>query len=449
MNELNKVYRHFQDAQLINNQGSDDFRQAKAELQKRLKALNDNLNSYLATNYGIDADQKPNEFNQWLISHQPFHWFAEFYQIVAVNKGFDVIIGNPPYVEYSKTKKQYSLITDNYKTIDCGNIYAMVFEKSIQLSSKVGKNGLIVPVSLGSTKRLVNLLIKIKSNSGSYWSSFYAERPSKLFTGAEVLLNISIVDLTKYKSKQNFYTTGLLKWKSDFRVNLFPSLHYTSYSNSFRDYLIPKISSEIEIPLSKKVFNKSKKLGHSFTSQNSHKIFYRIGGGRYWKIFTTFQPKFVVNGHQTASSRESYLYFDSDEILNVSLITLSSSTFFWYFQFTTNGRDLNPFDLKNFPINYNSKEILKQAESLATDYINDLKNNKVEKNKVSKITGNLTYEEFYPRKSKPIIDQIDTVLAQHYGFTEEELDFIINYDIKYRMGKALFGEEENGEAEED
>jgi hypothetical protein len=25
----------------------------------------------------------------------------------------------------------------------------------------------------------------------------------------------------------------------------------------------------------------------------------------------------------------------------------------------------------------------------------------------------------------------------HYGFTEEELDFIINYDIKYRMGKEL------------
>ncbi len=47
-------------------------------------------------------------------------------------------------------------------------------------------------------------------------------------------------------------------------------------------------------------------------------------------------------------------------------------------------------------------------------------------------------------KSKPIIDQIDTVLAQHYGFTEEELDFIINYDIKYRMGKELNnGEDEN------
>jgi len=31
----------------------------------------------------------------------------------------------------------------------------------------------------------------------------------------------------------------------------------------------------------------------------------------------------------------------------------------------------------------------------------------------------------------------DKVLGKHYGFTEEELDFITNYDIKYRMGKGL------------
>lgn len=45
--------------------------------------------------------------------------------------------------------------------------------------------------------------------------------------------------------------------------------------------------------------------------------------------------------------------------------------------------------------------------------------------------------EYKIYKSKPIIDEIDKLLASHYGFTEEELDFIINYDIKYRMGDEL------------
>jgi hypothetical protein len=39
-------------------------------------------------------------------------------------------------------------------------------------------------------------------------------------------------------------------------------------------------------------------------------------------------------------------------------------------------------------------------------------------------------------------DEIDKVLAEHYGFTEKELDYIINYDIKYHMGKDLLEDKE-------
>jgi hypothetical protein len=60
-------------------------------------------------------------------------------------------------------------------------------------------------------------------------------------------------------------------------------------------------------------------------------------------------------------------------------------------------------------------------------------------------TGQAKVQQFFPHKSKNIIDKIDIVLAEHYGFTEEELDFIINYDIKYRMGKELNAESEEEE----
>ena len=56
-------------------------------------------------------------------------------------------------------------------------------------------------------------------------------------------------------------------------------------------------------------------------------------------------------------------------------------------------------------------------------------------------TGRVEYDEFYMKLSKSIIDEIDKELAKHYGFTDEELDFIINYDIKYRMGDELNSEE--------
>jgi len=62
-----------------------------------------------------------------------------------------------------------------------------------------------------------------------------------------------------------------------------------------------------------------------------------------------------------------------------------------------------------------------------------------------KKTGLIKLEQFRPREAKPIIDEIDCILAKHYGFTDEELDFIINYDIKYRMGDVLFENHEAGE----
>jgi len=78
------------------------------------------------------------------------------------------------------------------------------------------------------------------------------------------------------------------------------------------------------------------------------------------------------------------------------------------------------------------------AKQLMADY----NNNRQVKSRVYP-SGIIEYYEYYPKLSKHIIDEIDTILAQHYGFTEEELDYIINYDIKYRMG---LGESDGTEA---
>jgi len=82
-----------------------------------------------------------------------------------------------------------------------------------------------------------------------------------------------------------------------------------------------------------------------------------------------------------------------------------------------------------------SKETKEQLSALSVRLMKDLKQHKQRKECMYKATGKVVYDEFYPKYSKPIIDEIDKVLAQHYGFTDEELDFIINYDIKYRMGR--------------
>ena len=108
---------------------SKEFADAKQELLRRLKVLEDELNRYLAGEYGVKAPDR-SAFEKWLQTHKPFHWFIEFYGIVTKG-GFDVVIENPPYVEYGKVRGEYSI--RHYSTEDCGNLFAFFMERSLRL----------------------------------------------------------------------------------------------------------------------------------------------------------------------------------------------------------------------------------------------------------------------------------------------------------------------------
>jgi len=86
---------------------------------------------------------------------------------------------------------------------------------------------------------------------------------------------------------------------------------------------------------------------------------------------------------------------------------------------------------------------------LSKQLMAELKANAERKTIRTRDGAEIAYDEYYGGKSKPIIDEIDRILAHHYGFTDEELDFIINYDIKYRMGDELFEEDEGDDGEDE
>ena len=101
-----------------------------------------------------------------------------------------------------------------------------------------------------------------------------------------------------------------------------------------------------------------------------------------------------------------------------------------------NSRDFNFYiDLKCISDKL-FKELANAGRELQKDY---QANSHVKERFYSKKGREFTMQKqhFYIKYSKPIIDQIDCMLGALYKFNEEELDFIINYDIKYRMGDEL------------
>ena len=96
-------------------------------------------------------------------------------------------------------------------------------------------------------------------------------------------------------------------------------------------------------------------------------------------------------------------------------------------------RNLNRRDLLAFPLEVDSLPNGTRTElaKLGRRYVDALKNTSTTMTK-----SGLRIQTFSYANCKPIIDSIDRVLALHYGFSDEELDFIVNYDIKYRLGVA-------------
>ena len=424
---VSRAFQRYKDVQLDGYNNKQDFTNAKTDLNNRLNKLSDNLNKILHKQHyeGI-------KYITWLQTHQPFHWFAEFYEIVQDNGGFDVIIGNPPYLEIRQIEYQ----PRELKTLGSGAVHNMCIERSLKILNNRGNISMIVPLALVCTQRMTTIQNLIENNRSTWYSNF-AWRPGKLFENVNRALTIFV---SNHSEVNSVFNTSYLKWSSDTRNNLFPTISNTSWNERRDTFWIPKLGHEIEENILKKVLKSDKNISFLLTKNSIHRVYYRTTGGLYWKIFTTFSPKFFVNGKEGKSSRETYFAVNEKNQDIICITLLSSNLFWWWYTVTSNLRDLNPSDIQGFkfPLTILSDSTLVK---LGKEYLRDLQNNSTMLTRIQKQTGETQTQSFKISLSKPIIDEIDKVLAKHYGFTEEELDFIINYDIKYRMGKELEEEE--------
>lgn len=430
---VKRAFSAFREAQIENDTTKKG---AKKELADRLHKLNDRLDVYLGKLYGKDP-KKVAEFKAWHDSHKPFHWFAEFYEIIHDRGGFDVIIGNPPYVEYKKVVNQYKIL--NYKTEPCGDLYAFVMERSQAMSLKSGKFGMIVPISIASTDGFSTLRSIFTNN---YWSLNFAERPAKLFTGVEKRLTIF---LSSNDNSIKYQMLGKYKrWAAEERDVLFNNINFAFNDKDIAlvGSAIPKIGCELEKNILKKI-SSNKQLQHYYQKASKHVIYY-TRKLRYFVQFFDFVTKITNSVGDIIEPSELKTVFVENDTYKGSVISiLNSSLFFWFFNTYSDVRNVNRRELEVFPCSLEkmspalSRELVKFTKELMVDFDNNSKYLTADYGK----HGILTIQSFQPRLSKPIIDKIDTVLAKHYGFTDEELDFIINYDIKYRMGKVAAEED--------
>jgi hypothetical protein len=376
---------------------------------------------------------------QFRATHNPMHWFVEFPEVMA-HGGFDVIIGNPPYVEYSKVRKDYQIV--GYRTESSGNLYAFVLEQCTAVLSPKAFMGLVVQQPIASTQRMQPVRDILTECSDVVLCSTFDDRPSKLFDGINhARIAIVLCRRSARKGSAPLYVTPYNKWYKDERPVLFEQIEYIQDDHFHVLHSYPKYGSQIEEAILRKMLRQTNCFAQWIVATASeYRLYYKITGVGHWFTVTSRPPRFLRDGEESASTREQSISFVDAAMRDRAFTALNSSLFYWFYQVRTNCRDFNPSDYKTFPI----PDSLTSGDftSLASRLQHALDESSSFISMTHSLTGAIQVEQFKPRLGKPIIDEIDRTLAQHYGLTDEELDFIINYDIKYRMGR---GAEDEGE----
>jgi hypothetical protein len=433
--KVDRAFKLFRRMQTEQGMDAKEFVSAKQKLRNELNALDSELNHSLAQDYGIEVSDKV-AFGKWAKSHFPFHWFVEFYGIVS-NGGFDVIIGNPPYVEWNKIEG-YRPNTAIYTTLSCGNIYTAICERSYSLIPRHGRFGMIVPVSCAATDRMRPLRDLWSRCQMRTHASFYSgdAHPSVLFNGVKFRLAILLQE--KGVHQQAYFSTHFQRWYAENRESLFPSIQYTqSDLKLVRLGLCPKVCSSVHYRVLSKLCSQKVSLGAFVREASRYEVYSHRIVAHFVKAMD-FVPYFCSERDGVKRSEDYKIFGTASAMERDALSTVLNSSLFYQWFVTYSdvyhcGREI----ILDFPL-----ELTALAQScgaplrvINTKLMGSFRQNSVRRKIPYQRTGMVEYDEFYPKLSKPIIDEIDRVLARHYGFTEEELDFIVNYDIKYRLGR--------------
>jgi hypothetical protein len=343
-----------------------------------------------------------------------FDWQGAFDEVAL--GGFDAVVGNPPYLVFTGTRRVYDV--RGYRTAACGNLYALVIERSLGLLREGGRLGMIVPIASVSTGGMAPLQELYAPHA--QWHSHFAVRPARLFDGVDMNLTITLLR----RGPGAVHSAGYRRWSSGAageRRHLFTTLGYTRVPDPPEGTNpLPKLGAPIEARLLGRLRAHGRRLGE-YAAEQGATIYYH-SGGRYWRKALPAK----VSSHYKALTVPA-------ELAPAALCLLNSQLFYWYWIVNSNCMDLVAREVLGLPVfaleTADPAPFARLSDELLAAYAGG-RQTRVRRG------ARIRVEEtnFDVVRARPTIDAIDVLLAEHYGLGADELDFIRSYDIKHRAG---------------
>ncbi len=404
------------------------------ELKKKINELDEEIKKLLNGDLYLNFREKGIKISkEEFLQLKPFHWGFEFYDVFDAAKpkeewGFDIIIGNPPYVELNKVGYGYLLTKSK-------NLYDEFMKISIKkLLYPAGMFGFIHANSVYCQPKYNALRSFLKGNTDDLTIINFAIRPQPVFKGVMQRTAITICrkDVSGAKSVK---TSRYIRLTEDNRNKILsnPSINNCSeFAWDFEDF-IPKIGNEEDYQIFKKVVNHGKSLGDILNGKKGVSLFYHDSGESYWTKLLTYEPKGIRDGEGVRASQWFEIKVNQGYADFVTC-AINSTLFYWFWLTISDCRDLTQNVLKQFPIptvEASSPDILKKLKGYAQKLMKCYKDNSyfVEKRKGYKSL------EFKVNRCKKLINEIDRLIGEIYGLIDDEIEYLIGYDLEMRTEK--------------
>lgn len=327
-------------------------------------------------------------------------------------KNIDIVIGNPPYVEYR--------FLTNKPVNKFGNIYADVLKNSLQYLNDRSIICFVIPISFVATPRMkgIRSLYFNKFNKLSVYS--FSDRPDSLFSNVHQKLNIIIGLKDKKLIGNHLYTSKYNYFYKEERKILLDDIELVNNTN-FKDDFIPKYGNILQ----KNIFKKVTDTNNNFLLDVLKKFDDIDNNNIYLSSRVSFFTKCFING----TFSKEYKKFKVLKINNNSLMAILNSTTFWmYWVMVSDGWHITNKELSNFAL-----PIMSDIEMDRLAFLGKKLSKKLEETKeyIGTVQSDYAYKHKY---CFDIIDEIDIELSRLYGFTNDELKEVLSFERKYRGG---------------
>ena len=354
MNRVTAAYAAFVEGQHINSP-----RETHARRKHALKEAGDEFRGVLNTALSTKRCPSVKKRVAWLSAVQPFHWVAEFPQVL-LSGGFAVVAGNPPYLRLGKLdgstgtrpleikdkngKKVELYRIEGFSTGACPDLYAPVMERAADLTAPDGRYAMIVMLSASFSGDFAALRSEIERQFPTRWVSSFSNRPSRLFPGVEVRNTIVVASRT---GDQGTHTTRCHRWSEAGRPHLFATLAYSRAGKTLSAGRWPTVGDQGLADYLERLCATGQTLGRDLVSSSAasqddglfgdvasqrHELLYKSTGRNFLSVFRKEPPSTDDAGNEIQSSEVKRLQFPSADTRDVTAVLLASKTALaWWF----------------------------------------------------------------------------------------------------------------------